>query len=80
MMYSQNDKKIGILNGFRKQNSFGRLLKIYCKFFSADLMHCPWYIYKVSKKKKKKLSKFIPQPLLGFLREEIRNYKKYNTP
>ena len=53
MMYSQNDKKIGILNGFRKQNSFGRLLKIYCKFFSADLMHCPWYICKVSKKKKK---------------------------
>ena len=67
------------LNGFRKQNSFGRLLKIYCKFFPADLMHCRWYICKVSKKNKK-LSKFIPQPLLGFLREEIRNYKKYNTP
>ena len=60
MMYSQNDKKIGILNGFRKQNSFGRLLKIYCKFFSADLMHCPWYIYKVSKKKKKKIVKIYP--------------------
>ena len=60
MMYSQNDKKIGILNGFRKQNSFGRLLKIYCKFFSADLMHCPWYICKVSKKKKKKIVKIYP--------------------
>ena len=60
MMYSQNDKKIGILNGFRKQNSFGRLLKIYCKFFSADLMHCPFYIFKVRKKKKKKIVKIYP--------------------